>query len=262
MARFCTLCSSSKGNSTYIGTSSEGILVDAGTSCKQLVLSLERAGLSPESVRAIFVTHEHTDHVAALRVLATKYNIPVYASGGTLSGMMNGGILNGKFNYEIITEKGIDLGDIRVTRFPTSHDSKESCGFRVELPDRTVGVATDTGIMTAGIFDAIKSCDLVLLESNYDPDMLRFGPYPETTKMRIRSDRGHLSNDDCAETAVRLIENGVTRLVLGHLSRENNTPELAYKCTRSFLTRAGAKEGTDYELSVAEPLNTRHFTAF
>lgn len=262
MARFCTLCSSSKGNSTYIGTSTDGILIDAGISCRQLTLSLERAGLSPESIRGIFVTHEHCDHISGLRAIASRYGIPVFASGGTLSWLMNHDILNGKFKYEIITEKGTDLGDIHVSRFPTSHDAKESCGYRIELPDRTVGVATDTGIMTEAVFEGIKGADLVLLESNYDPDMLWFGPYPEMTKIRIRSESGHLSNDICAETAVRLIESGTTRLVLGHLSCENNTPELAYKCTHSFLKRAGAKEGTDYELTVAEKINTKRFTVF
>ncbi len=262
MARFCTLCSSSSGNSTYIGTSSEGILIDAGTNCKQLCLSLDRAGLTPESIKAIFVTHEHTDHTGAIRVFATKYHIPVYASGGTLSGLMSGGVLNGRFRHEIITEKGIAVGDMFVTRFPTSHDAKESCGFRVELPDRTIGIATDTGILTEDIFNGIKGCDLVLLESNYDPDMLKFGPYPEPLKMRIRSETGHLSNEDCADTAVRLLESGVTHFVLGHLSRENNTPELAYKCTHSFLKRVGAIDGVDYELSVAEPSNTKRFVVF
>ena len=262
MARFCTLCSSSSGNSTYIGTSSEGILIDAGTNCKQLCMALDRAGLSPESVKAIFVTHEHTDHTGAIRVFATKYQIPVFASGGTLSGLMSCGVLNGKFKDEIITKKGIAVGDIFVSRFPTSHDAKESCGYRVELPDRTVGIATDTGVLTDDIFNGIKGCDLVLLESNYDPDMLKFGPYPDPLKMRIRSEKGHLSNDDCAEAAVKLLESGVTRLVLGHLSRENNTPDLAYKCTHSFLKRAGAVDGVDCELSVAEPTNTKHFTVF
>lgn len=262
MARFCTLFSSSSGNSTYIGTSSEGILVDAGTNCKQLTLALDRAGLSPDSIKAIFVTHEHSDHTGALRVFAAKYQIPVFASGGTLSGLMNGGVINGKFKYEIITEKGMDLGNIFVSRFPTSHDAKESCGYRVELPDRTVGIATDTGVLTDAVFDGVKGCDLVLLESNYDPDMLKFGPYPEPLKMRIRSEIGHLSNDDCAEAAVRLLQSGVTRLVLGHLSRENNTPELAYKCTHASLKRTGAIDGKDFLLTVAEPVNTKRFTVF
>ena len=113
------------------------------------------------------------------------------------------------------------MGDMFVSRFPTSHDAKESCGYRIELPDRTVGIATDTGVFSDAVFNGIKGCDLVLLESNYDSEMLRTGPYDELLKRRIRSETGHLSNDDCADAAVRLLESGTTRLVLGHLSREN-----------------------------------------
>lgn len=262
MARFCTLCSSSSGNSTYIGTSSEGILVDAGMNCKQLCLALDRAGLTPESVKAIFITHEHSDHILGMRVFASKFSIPVFASGGTLSYLLTHGHLNEKFRHEIITEKGIAVGDMFVSRFPTSHDAKESCGYRIELPDRTVGIATDTGVFSDAVFNGIRGCDLVLLESNYDSEMLRTGPYDELLKRRIRSETGHLSNDDCADASVRLLESGTTRLVLGHLSRENNTPELAYKWTHSSLKRAGAQEGTDYELSVAEPVNSKRFTVF
>ena len=147
MARFCTLCSSSSGNATYIGTASYGILIDAGLNCKQLTLAMDRTGIDPDAVKAIFVTHEHSDHTGALKVFAAKHKLPVYATGGTLAGLMNDDILNGKFPYEKIMERGVDIGDIHVSFFRTSHDAKESCGYRVELPDRTIGVATDTGRM-------------------------------------------------------------------------------------------------------------------
>lgn len=255
MARFCTLCSSSGGNSVYVGTASEGILIDAGTNNKQLLLSMERTGISPDSVKAIFLTHEHKDHVSALKVFAGKRKIPVYATGGTLSGLMSEDILNGNFPYEKMMPDGVSVGDIHVTYFPTFHDAKESCGYKIYLPDRTVGVCTDTGKVSGEIIRNLGECDLVLLESNYDEALLDFGPYPPYLKARIRSDHGHMSNNLCAETARELLEMGVRRFVLGHLSRENNTPDRAFSCTNSYLKHTGAVLGRDYLLEVAPVSN-------
>lgn len=251
MARFCTLCSSSSGNSTYVGTADEGILIDAGTNCKQLCLALQSACLSPEKIKAVFVTHEHSDHVGALRVFASKYNIPVYATGGTLSALSNNGIINGKFATEKIMPDGVSVGKMHITPFATSHDSKESCGYVIELPERRVGICTDTGKVTDEMLRNLCDCDLVLLESNYDDDLLDFGPYTPALKARIRSEFGHMSNVLCAQTARQLLESGVRRFVLGHLSRENNTPERAFLCTDSVLKRTGAESGVDYMLQVA-----------
>lgn len=251
MARFCTLCSSSGGNSTYVGTATEGILIDAGTNNKQLLLSMEKSGISPESIKAVFITHEHTDHINALKVFAGARKIPVYATGGTLSGLLNAGVLNGKFPYEKIMPEGISIGNMHISYFPTSHDAKESCGYRIELPDRTVGICTDTGKITGEILRNLGDCDLVLLESNYDETLLDFGSYPLSLKARIRSDIGHMSNPLCADTARELLSMGVRRFVLGHLSRENNTPERAFSCTNAVLKRTGAEIGKDYILEVA-----------
>ncbi len=251
MARFCTLCSSSGGNASFIGTPEEGILIDAGINCKQLKLALASVGIDPSVIKAIFVTHEHSDHTAGLRVFASSLNVPVYATGGTLAGLNNDGILNGKFPYAKLMPGGVSVGGIHIDWFRTSHDAKESCGYRVELRDRTVGVATDTGVMTGDILRGLSGCDLVLLESNYDEELLQFSSYHPQLKARIRSDIGHLSNPDCAQTAVELLDMGVRRIVLGHLSRENNTPQKAYACTHSALKRAGAEDGVDYQLSVA-----------
>ena len=262
MARFCTLCSSSSGNSVYVGTASYGVLIDAGTSCRNLKNAMRELGIDPDSIKAIFVTHEHTDHVGGLRVLAGSLQIPVYATGGTLAGLNNLGHLDGKFQTHKLLPEGVTVGDMHVSFFRTSHDAKESCGYRIELPDRTVGIATDTGKMTDEILKGLAGCDLVLLESNYDEDMLTMGYYPPQLKARIRSELGHLSNDLCAETACKLVDMGVSYLVLGHLSQHNNTPQRAYTCTHSALKRMGAADGRDFELSVAPVGAMERFMTF
>lgn len=251
MARFATLCSSSKGNCSYIGTATHGILVDAGASAKQLDLSLTQLQLDPTKIDAIFVTHEHTDHVNGIRVFASRYEIPVYASPGTYKAMEGMDIFNGKFPcYTMTTE--VHLGDITVSAFGTSHDAKQSTGYTVDLGERRVGICTDTGIVTDEIRRNLKDCDLVLLESNHDPDMLAYGPYPLPLRRRIQSDLGHLSNETCAETAAYLLNNCRTkRFFLGHLSQENNTADKAYSCTKAAFERMGAIAERDFALAVA-----------
>lgn len=251
MARFCTLCSSSAGNAVYVGTAHYGILIDAGVSCRRLKNAMRDLAIDPDSIKAVFVTHEHTDHVSGLRVLAGSLGVPVYATGGTLAGLNNMGCLDGGFPTEKLTAAGVAVGDMLIRPFRTSHDAKEPCGYRIELPDRTVGVATDTGVVTDAMMKGLVGCDLVLLESNYDDGMLTAGYYPPQLKARIRSPLGHMSNDLCADTACRLVELGVSYVVLGHLSEHNNTPRLAYACTHSALKRMGAADGSDFELSVA-----------
>ena len=251
MARFATLCSSSKGNSTYIGNAEHGILVDAGASAKQLELSLAQLQLDPTKIDAIFVTHEHTDHVNGIKVLASRYAIPVYASAGTYKAMEGMDIFNGKFPAYTMTNEVL-LGDITVSAFRTSHDARQSTGYVVDLGERRVGICTDTGIVTDEILRHLQDCDLVLLESNHDPDMLEFGPYPLPLRRRIRSDLGHLSNETCAETAAFLLNHCRTRqFFLGHLSQENNTADKAYACTKSAFDKLGAIENRDYTLCVA-----------
>lgn len=256
MARFCTLCSSSSGNSSYIGTGNGGILIDAGTNAKQLTLALESISVSPETIHGIFITHEHTDHIGALRVFASRYHIPVYSTKGTLGAMDKSGHLKGDFSAEVINSDGVEINGMFVKSFRTSHDSAESCGYTVLLPDETkISVCTDTGIITQDIIDNVTGSDLILLESNHDKKMLNDGPYPYYLKQRILSNQGHLSNEACAEVACHFVNTGTTRLILGHLSRDNNTASAALAETSLALGRMGAVEGIDYMLSVA-PVGT------
>ena len=252
MAKFCSLFSSSDGNCTYIGCSQGGILIDVGVSAKRTEQALLNIGVDPSSLSAIFVTHEHNDHIKGIRVFAERYGIKVYASAGTLAGMEELNAVTSKTKTDVIPDCGIEAGGMFVRTFRTPHDSRESTGYSIVTPDaKRIAVATDIGMITEEIMTAVYGSDLILLESNHDIGMLQNGPYPFFLKQRILSDHGHLSNENCAKTAVKLMESGTTRFVLGHLSKENNMPSLAYETTHAAMTMAGATENIDYLLSVA-----------
>lgn len=256
LAKFVTLYSGSSGNSYYIGSSGEAVLIDAGRSCKQLEEAMRTNSLDMRTVRAIFITHEHSDHTKGLRVLASRYGINVYSSEGTMQALERNGCLDSRFNTDIITSK-VSIGDMLIERFDTPHDASESCAYRITTPDgKKAMVATDMGVMLPTIRNAISLCDMALVESNHDINMLLSGPYPYPLKRRILSDRGHLSNTACAEELPHFVKSGVKRLVLGHLSSENNTPDVAYVTAQCALKMQGLKEGEDFTLEIA-PKETR-----
>lgn len=251
MARAVPLFSGSKGNSYYIGTSSEGVLIDAGRSCKQIELAMEANGLKMKNIGAVFVTHEHSDHCSALRVLASRYGFDVYASNGTLNALQYSKKIDAGTNAMLIQNE-VAIGNMLVQRVNTSHDSAESCCYRVVTSDgKSALVATDMGVMLPNVRKAAEQSDFVVLESNHDIQMLKTGFYPFPLKQRILSDKGHLSNDACSDELVNLVKNGTLRLMLGHLSEENNTPNLALSTAVATLERAGMKYKCDYTLDLA-----------
>ncbi len=264
MAKFCSLYSSSSGNSTYLASGKTGILIDAGVSAKKIKEALQGREIDPASISAIFVTHEHIDHIRGIRVLASNFKIPVYATEGTMKGLEEAEILNGKFPFHVIEKDSeIQVGDLIVKSFATPHDSNESCGFTVEFPDeRTAAVATDVGCVTNELMNNIIGKDLVMLESNHDVGMLENGIYPYYLKRRILSNTGHLSNVACSEVASQLIERGTTRLFLGHLSTENNIPDLAFQTSYAAICETGAEINRDYTLEVNQKQNLGNIVRF
>lgn len=256
MTTFCPLFSSSKGNCIYVGAPDGGILIDAGRSCRQMEQALHNIGVAPDSIRAVFVTHEHSDHVSGLRVFASKYQPRVFASNGTLEALDDMGILNGKFDAFTLNAAGTEVGSMFVQSFRTSHDARESCGYVLSAESgERVAIATDLGVMTDTVRATITGCETVLIESNHDVRMLENNPqYPYPLKKRILGERGHLSNEICAQTVCTLVENGTKRVFLGHLSEQNNVPALAYRVTASELAAAGAVADADYTLQVAKPV--------
>ena len=258
MARVYPICSSSDGNCTFIGTRGHGILVDAGCSFRALKSALELIDTPLSGIEAVFVTHEHIDHVRGIAQLMKHTNIPVFASGGTISQMMEdvkNPLPEGAKLFNIFTD-GYRSAEFFVSAFHTPHDTPESCGYTIDYAGHRFAVCTDIGYVTDEIEYNLTGCDCVLLEANYDPEMLRRNPrYSAFLKQRIESNHGHLSNPDAAEFCERLVRSGTRHIILGHLSRENNTPAIAHAAISSHLAKTGLKTERDYTLNVA-PIHT------
>jgi phosphoribosyl 1,2-cyclic phosphodiesterase len=229
------------------------VLIDCGVSMKAIRQALEAIGARPETLSAVFITHEHSDHIRGLPVLASKIGVPVYANGWTIRGILSESERLTQSRLALLETGGtVDLGEMAVTSFATSHDSLESVGYVIHTYDgHRLSVVTDLGFVSDTVMSALSSCELVMLESNHDVGMLQNGRYPYFLKKRILSDRGHLSNDGCAEVLPSLVECGARHLVLAHLSRDNNLPELAVETSRCALQLAGARENVDYTLEAA-----------
>lgn len=246
------LASSSAGNSTYISCAAGGLLVDAGISCRRIVNAIAETGETASELCAVLITHEHSDHIKGLHNLVKKTGAAVYATAPVLEYIVaNGHVPAGAVLVEV-TARPFEAAGMRVQAFATPHDSAGSVGYRLTLPnEQTVAVATDLGEITDEVAKGVMGCRTVLLEANYDPQLLRMGPYPWFLKRRIASQKGHLDNGSSAAFAAALIESGTAQLFLGHLSRENNNPALAEQTVAAALAERGARRGVDFELEVA-----------
>lgn len=252
MARLCTLASGSKGNSTYISSVGGDIIIDAGISYKAFKSALECAGGDVSKLKAIAITHTHTDHISGLKTFLKNVKIPLIASEATLTYLSDNSILLPD-TQTIIADNGASIGDLHIDFFKTSHDAEGSGGYVVNFANGTsAAVCTDLGVMTDDIRQKLYGCNAVLIESNHDLNMLQKGPYPAHLKLRILSNEGHLSNNACASELPNLLKRGTTRIVLGHISEENNTHLLARQTAKTMLSQIGAVDGADYILETAK----------
>ena len=250
--RIVTLYSGSGGNSAFVRVGDTAILIDAGRNAKALCGCLSSIGEEMASICAIFITHEHSDHISALEVVAKRNEIPIYMTRqSAVKISQESAVRKRMIEKDVIFSE--EIGDIRIRSFRTSHDSLMSVGYRIEYEDEgvvhAIGYATDIGYVSDDVREALIGCEAVVIESNHDVDMLMRGPYPADLKRRVRSSHGHLSNADCAEFALDLVKNGTRAIMLAHLSRENNEPEIA------FDEVANAISGFDVGLYVADPFS-------
>lgn len=251
MLKLYSLISGSSGNCTVVTDGTTHIMVDCGTSGKRAFAALSEIGLEPGSLAAILVTHEHSDHIRGVGIVARKLNIPVYATRGTHAAMGIGSIAD--VQVKLVTpDIPVDVFGIEATPFYIPHDANEPCGYSFSDGKDKVTIATDIGHMPPSLLSRILGSRSILLESNHDIDMLRFGDYPYPLKRRILGENGHMSNELAARTALELVKSGTEHIMLGHLSDKNNMPELAQMSTYNVLTDNAVAVGTDVTLQVAK----------
>ena len=230
MLKFCSLYSGSSGNCLFVDSNNTKILIDSGTSCKKICEGLSMVNSSIEDIDAILVTHEHSDHVQSLGMISKKYNIPVYANIETWDAMEKQKEKIDQKNINIFeNNKDFTLKDLTIHPFSIPHDAANPCGFNIHNGKRKLSIATDIGHMNNDILNNLQDSSFILLESNYDPEILKVSKYPYHLKQRISGMNGHLSNSTAGKTIATLMKKGLKEVMLGHLSKENNFPELAYQ---------------------------------
>lgn len=257
--KLCTLASSSSGNCALISHGKTHLLVDAGISLKRITTGLKEHGLSVDDLTGVLITHEHSDHISGVKMLVKYHKTPLFAPHRVAAGL--GSCVPEAQQTITCFEAGGEfvLGEIAVGSFTTPHDTPESVGYRFFAGNASLVFVTDFGVVTKEILDAAIGADMAVLESNHDVTMLKNGPYPAHLKRRVLSDRGHLSNNDCSKLASRLMREGTRRILLAHLSKENNTPALAYETVRRALVSKGGTVGGDVFLETA-PADTMSAT--
>ncbi len=247
-----SLRSSSRGNAALVYTRKTKILVDCGISGKVAEEAMAEFDVRPEELDGIVVTHEHTDHIAGVGVMMRRYKLPVWANRETWISMSR---QIGRTDESLIkifdNNENFEIGEIGVVPFSIPHDAENPVGYSFIKNGDKVSVATDIGELQKEMFVALRGSKTVILEANHDVNMLEIGSYPLSLKRRIRGSLGHLSNDDAGKAAEFLVKLGTEKILLGHLSEENNYPDLAVQTVASTLKSAGIKIGTDVILGVA-----------
>lgn len=253
--RFVSIASGSSGNCIYAGTEHTHILVDAGISARRMEQGLFEVGVKPAELSAICITHEHSDHVKGLGILARKYEIPIYGTRGTLREIRKMKGL-GEYPKELMTpvlpDVKFQVGDLDVMPFHIDHDAADPVAYRIQSGTKSIAVATDLGHFNQYTIDHLLDLDAVLLESNHDRRMLETGPYPYYLKRRIMGDFGHLSNENAGRLLNCILNDKLKYILLGHLSKENNLPELAYETVRLEVDMGDCPyQASDFHMAVA-----------
>lgn len=254
--RLCSIASGSSGNCVYIGSDATHLLVDVGISGKRTESGLKELGLTGRDIDGILITHEHADHISGLGILARKYEIPIYATAGTIKALKNCsglGDLDYSLFHEVQEDKKLTLKDLTVNPMRISHDAAHPVGYRISYGSKKVAVCTDLGVYNDYTVECLKGMDALLLEANHDVNMLQVGPYPYYLKQRILGEKGHLSNENSGRLLCRILHDGLQTVLLGHLSKENNLPELAYESVRMEITMGdNPYKAGDFDIRVAK----------
>lgn len=254
--RLCSIASGSSGNCIYVGSANTHLLVDTGISKKRIEAGLKELDIKGEELNGILITHEHSDHIQGLGVFSRKYEVPVYATPGTIRGIEGyaamGKMPEGLF-HPIQIDENFVLGDISIDPFGISHDANEPSGYRLNCGDKAVAVATDLGVYNDYTVSKLKGLDAVLLEANHDVHMLEVGSYPYHLKRRVMGDKGHLSNEVSGRLLCDILHNKLKHIVLGHLSKENNYAKLAYETVKLEITLGDNEyRGEELDIQVAK----------
>lgn len=250
--KFISLASGSSGNCYYIGTESYGILIDAGIAARTIKKALKEFGIGMDTIIGVFVTHDHADHIKGVGGLGEKLNIPIYSTSLVHQGINKSYCMTEKLHSSVrYLEKNepMQLRDFRIESFEVPHDGTDNVGYCIEIDGKTFSFLTDLGEITPMAAEYICKANYLILEANYDEDMLRMGNYPQYLKERIISRTGHMSNTDTAEFLAENISENLQYIWLCHLSKDNNHPELAYKTVEFRLRDKGIVVGKDVQLS-------------
>ena len=256
MMELCSIASGSSGNCIYAGTEDVHIMIDAGISGKRIENGLNSIGLKTSEMQGILITHEHSDHIQGLGVVARRYGIPMYATQGTIAAIKKSSSV-GKIDETLFCaiEPGKDfcIGDMQIEPVAISHDAAQPCAYILRKGEKSMGVITDLGKYDDYIVDKLQGLDVLLLEANHDVHMLQVGSYPYPLKQRILSDRGHLSNELSGQLLGKVLHDNFKTVILGHLSKENNYASLAYETVRLEVTLGeNPYHGDDFPMYVAD----------
>ncbi len=250
--KFCSLASGSSGNCQYISSKETKLLIDAGLTGKYITNALENIDIDGKDIGGILVTHEHSDHIKGIGVMMRKFDIPLYVNENTWESMKGkiGSINEDKVNI-FSGNESFEIGDITIKPYSISHDAIDPTGFSFLNDGLKISIATDLGFISKEIIQQIKDSNLLVLESNHDVEMVKLGKYPWFLKQRILSEVGHLSNDAAGHTIADVVKNGnVNYVLLAHLSKENNFPELAFETVKGILEEDSIKVGLDINLDL------------